>query len=388
MEGKKGKIIPIAIGIEFVNYSMAQTEFSFKAQMWKRLKKNRGALFGLIIIVLAVLISIFGYVIAPDNSPNADLQTVEIQAKKPGYIQQFLKINERKYWDGFAFEHFFSGKKNHFQLIPIKGYRIHGDSLLINKFIDDDTTVVQYYSVNGLTFNKPENVQKNIVAKKYWLGTDKFGRDILSRLLIGTRVSLAVGLIAVLISLTLGIILGSLAGYYRGWIDEVIMWLVNVTWSIPTLLLVFAITMAMGKGFWQIFIAVGLTMWVSVARLIRGQVMAIKEMEYVQAARALGLKDSRIILRHILPNILGPVLVIAAGNFATAIIVEAGLSFLGIGIQPPQPSWGLMIKENYNFIITHNPLLALIPGFAIMLFVLAFNLVGNGLRDAVDVKTT
>jgi peptide/nickel transport system permease protein len=128
-------------------------------------------------------------------------------------------------------------------------------------------------------------------------------------------------------------------------------------------------------------------MWVSVARLIRGQVMAIKEMEYVLAARALGLKDSRIILRHILPNILGPVLVIAAGNFATAIIVEAGLSFLGIGIQPPQPSWGLMIKENYNFIITHNPLLALIPGFAIMLLVLAFNLLGNGLRDAVDVKS-
>jgi peptide/nickel transport system permease protein len=205
-------------------------------------------------------------------------------------------------------------------------------------------------------------------------------------LIIGTRVSLAVGFIAVLISLTLGVVLGALAGYYRGWVDEIIMWLINVTWSIPTLLLVFAITMALGKGFWQIFIAVGLTMWVSVARLVRGQVMALKELEYVQAARALGFKNSRIILRHILPNILGPLMVIAAGNFATAIIVEAGLSFLGIGVQPPQPSWGLMIKENYNFIITHNPMLALIPGFAIMLLVLAFNLLGNGLRDAVDVK--
>jgi peptide/nickel transport system permease protein len=364
-----------------------QQSFSFKTAMWKRLKKNLGALFGLIVIVLAVLISIFGYVIAPDNSPNADLQTVEIQAKKPGYTQQFLKIFNKEISGGNWLDHFINGKKNNFQIIPIKGYRIYGDSILINKFIDDDTTVVQYYSINQLTFNNPATIQKNIITKKYWLGTDKFGRDILSRLLIGTRVSLSVGLIAVLISLTLGIILGSLAGYYRGWVDEVIMWLVNVTWSIPTLLLVFAITMAMGKGFWQIFIAVGLTMWVSVARLIRGQVMAIKEMEYVQAARALGLKDSRIILRHILPNILGPVLVIAAGNFATAIIVEAGLSFLGIGIQPPQPSWGLMIKENYNFIITHNPLLALMPGFAIMLLVLAFNLLGNGLRDAVDVKS-
>ena len=366
---------------------MAQTNFSFKAEMWKRLKKNKGALFGLIVIFMAVLVSVFGYIIAPDNSPNADLQTVEIQAKKPGYIQHFLKTPNNNIDDGSWLQHFTSGKKNNYQPVPIKGYRINGDSLLINKFIDDDTTVVQYYSINQLTFGKPEKIQKNIITKKYWLGTDKFGRDILSRLIIGTRVSLAVGLIAVLISLTLGIILGALAGYYRGWVDEVIMWLVNVIWSIPTLLLVFAITMAMGKGFWQIFIAVGLTMWVSVARLIRGQVMAIKEMEYVQAAKALGLKDSRIILRHILPNILGPVMVIAASNFATAIIVEAGLSFLGIGIQPPQPSWGLMIKENYNFIITHNPMLALMPGFAIMLLVLAFNLLGNGLRDAVDVRT-
>ena len=354
--------------------------------MWKRLKKNKGALFGLIVIIVAVIISVFGYVIAPDGSPNADLQTVEIQAKKPDYSQQFLKVPTISTDDVSWLDHFISGKKNQFQLVPIKGYRISGDSLLINKFIDDDTTVVQYYSINQLTNNNAAAIEKNIIIKKYWLGTDKFGRDILSRLIIGTRVSLAVGLIAVLISLTLGILLGAFAGYYRGWVDEVIMWLVNVTWSIPTLLLVFAITMAMGKGFWQIFIAVGLTMWVSVARLIRGQVMAIKEMEYIQAAKALGLKDGRIILRHILPNILGPVMVIAASNFATAIIVEAGLSFLGIGIQPPQPSWGLMIKENYNFIITHNPMLALIPGFAIMLLVLAFNLLGNGLRDAVDVK--
>ena len=365
---------------------MAQTDFSFKAEMWKRLKKNRGAMFGLFIILLAVFISVFGYAVAPDNSPNADLQTVEIQAKKPGYSQQFLKIPGNNISEGNLLSHLISGKKNNFQLVPIKGYQIKGDSLLINKFIDDDTSVVQYYSVKQLTNNNSVALQKNIIIKKYWLGTDKFGRDILSRLIIGTRVSLAVGLIAVLISLTLGLVLGALAGDYRGRVDEIIMWLVNVTSSIPTLLLVFAITMAMGKGFWQIFIAVGLTMWVSVARLIRGQVMAIKEMEYVQAARALGLKNSRIIVRHILPNILGPVMVIAASNFATAIIVEAGLSFLGIGIQPPQPSWGLMIKENYNFIITHNPLLALIPGFAIMLLVLAFNLLGNGLRDAVDVK--
>lgn len=343
-------------------------------------------MFGLIVIVLAFLMAVFGYVIAPDNSPNADFQTVEIAAKKPGYTQQFLKITEKKYWGGFWFNRLVNGQQLHYRLIPISGYNIHGDSLLINKYVDEDTSVLQYYSIRQLTFNQPELLPQHIISKKYWLGTDKFGRDILSRLIIGTRVSLAVGLIAVIISLTIGIVLGAAAGYYRGKTDAVIMWLVNVTWSIPTLLLVFAITLSLGKGFWQIFIAVGLTMWVSVARLVRGQVLAVKELEFVQAARALGFSNGRIIFRHILPNILGPIMVIAAGNFATAIIIEAGLSFLGIGVQAPQPSWGFMIKENYNFIITHNPMLALVPGFAIMLLVLAFNLLGNGLRDATDVK--
>lgn len=365
-----------------------QQSFSFTQQTYKRLKKNRGAMFGLCIIVLAVLVAIFGYVIAPDNSPNADLQTVEIQAKKLGYTQQFLKVNDNGVESSINwFNKIISGKKNNYRLIPINNYIIKSDSLLINKFIDDDTSVVQYFSINQLTNNQPNHLTpKHIITKKYWLGTDKFGRDILSRLIIGTRVSLAVGLIAVIIALSIGIILGALAGYFKGKTDAIIMWLVNVTWSIPTLLLVFAITMALGKGFWQIFIAVGLTMWVPVARLVRGQVLAVKELEYITAAKALGFSNARIIVKHILPNILGPILVLAASTFATAIIVEAGLSFLGIGIQPPQPSWGLMIKENYNFIITNNPFLAIIPGIAIMLLVLAFNLLGNGLRDAVDVK--
>ena len=189
-----------------------------------------------------------------------------------------------------------------------------------------------------------------------------------------------------LLRLTLGVLLGSLAGYFRGRVDEIIMWLINVIWSIPTLLLVFAITLMLGKGFWQVFIAIGLTLWVNVARIIRGQVMEVREREYVEAARALGYSHGRILFRHILPNVMGPVWVVSASNFASSIVIEAGLSFLGVGVQPPEPSWGLMIKENYNFIITHNPMLALAPGIAIMILVLAFNLLGNGLRDALNVR--
>ena len=360
---------------------LSHQSFSFSQNAWRRLKKNKGAMFGLVIIFIAILTGIFAYFIANDSTPNADRQIVEIQAKKPGYKQLFIKVKKEKNISGTTFfKRLLYGTEDEFNLIPINSYQQKNDSVIVQKYIDDGLE-------ERIAFNKSKLFTQNyITSKTFWLGSDRFGRDILSRIIVGIRVSLAVGLITVLISLTIGVILGSLAGYFLGRTDNIIMWLINVIWSIPTLLLVFGITLALGKGFWQIFIAVGLTMWVSVARLIRGQVIALREMEYIQAAKALGIKDLRIIVRHILPNVLGPVIVIAASNFATAIIVEAGLSFLGVGVQPPQPSWGLMIKENYNFIITHNPMLALAPGIAIMILVLAFNLLGNGLRDALDVR--
>ena len=180
--------------------------------------------------------------------------------------------------------------------------------------------------------------------------------------------------------------MGSLAGYFKGWVDNLIMWFINVVWSIPTLLLVIAITFALGKGFWQVFIAIGLTMWVEVARVVRGQIISIRELEYVEAARALGFSNMRIIFRHILPNVTSSIIIISAANFASAILIEAGLSFLGIGVQPPMPSWGMMIKENYRFIILDSPYLAIVPGLAIMLVVLAFMVIGNQLRDVLNVK--
>ena len=355
--------------------------FSFSHNAWQRLKKNKGAMIGVVIICLSVLTGIFAYFISTDSTPNADRQIVEIAASRPGFKQVFLKIKKQKDIPQVSFFYrLLFGSEDKVIYLPINSYKVVSDSVIVEKYIDEGVQERQAY-LKGILPQK-----HFIVSKTFWLGTDKFGRDILSRLIVGIRVSLAVGLITVIISLSIGIILGAMAGYFGGKTDNIIMWLINVIWSMPTLLLVFGITLALGKGFWQIFIAVGLTMWVNVARTIRGQVLALREMEYVQAARALGLKDMRIIVRHILPNVLGPVIVIAASNFASAIIIEAGLSFLGVGVQPPMPSWGLMIKENYNFIITHNPALALAPGIAIMILVLAFNLLGNGLRDALDVR--
>jgi len=366
----------------------------------RRLLRNKGAAFGLIIIGAAIFVALAAYFIAPDPSPDANRMIVEIGGRSPGFRQRFLLLRKEKKQAPVSFwQRLLSGKEDGYHYIPVNSYAKKGDSLIVKKFVDEGVEERVAYFLPDLraqggdwTFLNEEHRDSrppgevSIRTRVFWLGTDKYGRDILSRLLVGVRVSLAVGLVTVLISLSVGVLLGSLAGYFRGRVDEIIMWLINVIWSIPTLLLVFAITLMLGKGFWQVFIAIGLTLWVNVARIVRGQVLSVREREYVEAARALGYSHPRILFRHILPNVMGPVWVVSASNFASAIVIEAGLSFLGVGVQPPQPSWGLMIKENYNFIITHNPMLALAPGLAIMLLVLAFNLLGNGLRDALNVR--
>lgn len=356
----------------------------------QKLKKNPLAVVSLGIIMLAAFVSVFAYPLATDKTKNAALQQVVLKYKPIGYEQLTLKIPLQGYQKNLSIADWFLGKTQDFEEIAITDYHIEKNQLTYTPYIGDGlnaepkNVALQTWQNHG--FNQQEIKNQFIYTKKYWLGTDSFGRDFYSRLLVGTRISFFVGFIAVAISLLVGITIGAIGGYYRGKIDNFIMWLINVVWSIPTLLLVIAITLAIGKGFWQIFIAVGLTMWVEVARVVRGQFLSYREMEFVEAAKALGMSDFRIIFSQILPNILAPVIVISAANFAAAILIESGLSFLGIGAQPPTPSWGNIIKEHYAHIILGKQHLAILPGLLILILVLAFNIFGNQLRDAMDIK--
>lgn len=353
----------------------------------QKFKKNFWGVFSLAFIALMLLVAVFAYVLAPDKSQNANWGDLAIHSKPPGFTVTMITLPAEN--TEMKFGHYFTGNPNPPQKFPVLNFAFTADSLKYTEYNNDPSLALKKAIPLTAFGNKSaEAIEKeNIAEEKFILGTDSQGRDMLSRLLIGSRVSIAIGFVAVLISLVVGIFFGAIAGYYGGKVDAFVMWLVNVIWSIPTLLLVIAITLALGKGFWQVFIAVGLTMWVEVARVVRGQVMSIKQMQFVTAARALGYRNGRIIFNHILPNSMAPVIVISAANFASAILVESGLSFLGLGAQPPVPSWGGMIKDHYNYIILGKPYLALAPGIAMLLLVLAFMMVGNALRDALDVKS-
>lgn len=362
-----------------------------KSSTLHKFTKNLWSVFSFILIVIFGILAIFAYILAPDSSQNANQMHLSIHSKPPGFSCKIIEIPNPKTNKQSFFNQYFFGNTNFYDEYPYEYLELKNNLLLIYPYqqpngIKGLPVKVGLNNFTGLN-SIQEIEQKYGLTKTFLLGTDKYGRDLLSRMLIGSRISFSIGFIAVAISLIIGVFLGSISGYFGGVIDAVIMWIINVVWSIPTLLLVIAITLALGKGLWQVYVAVGLTMWVEVARVVRGQIISVKQQQYVTAAKTLGFSHYRTLKNHILPNSLAPVIVISAANFASAILIESGLSFLGIGAQPPIPSWGSMIKDHYSYIILGKAYLAIVPGVAIMLLVMSFMLLGNGIRDALDVKS-
>ena len=219
----------------------------------------------------------------------------------------------------------------------------------------------------------------------HWLGTDIQGRDVWARLVYGSRVSLSAGIISQAIALLLGLTLGLAAGYKGGWVDELVMRLADVTLAFPTLLLLIAMAAALQPSLGVVFLTIGVVGWAGLARLVRGQVLVVRQLEFVQASKALGARDVRVVLQHVLPSVVAPVLIAATLGVAAAIMAESALSFLGLGVQPPTPSWGSMIADGRDLNqLRHAPWTSVAPGFAIGAAVLGFNLLGDALRDALD----
>jgi peptide/nickel transport system permease protein len=232
------------------------------------------------------------------------------------------------------------------------------------------------------------NVKAILLAPSFehWMGTDGLGRDVLTRMLYGGRISLLVGLVAVGISTVIGIILGAIAGYYRGWVDTLIMRLVDVMLSIPSFFLILAVIAFLTPSIINVMIVIGLTSWMGVTRLVRAEFLSLQGREFVQASRTLGAKDARLIFTHLLPNSLTPIIVSSVLGVAGAVLMESGLSFLGLGVQAPQASWGNILTDGKDY-IQFAWWLSLFPGLAILITVLGYNLLGEGLRDALDPRS-
>lgn len=307
--------------------------------------------FSLFYIVLCLFCGIMGYLICKDKTTYCNTQITGLALKNPGHKACFIKEKKPK-------------------------------ESIIEIWLDGSKSIQKKVLLNE-TIKSGEEIE----CERFPLGTDRYGRDLYSRLVIGLRYTLLVGFLSVMISILLGLILGSVSGYYGGKIDQLISFVINVFWSLPTVLLAFVILMVFGRNIGSIMIAIGLTMWGDMARLVRGQTMLARELNYVKAGRALGFSHFRIIFMHILPNIMGPVWIQISSNFGLAILLESGLSFLGLGLQPPIPTLGNILQEHYTLAYGDNIILALIPVIVLVLLIVSFHLVTQGLREYMDTKT-
>ena len=343
---------------------------------WRKLRSNRMALAGMGYIALCILMAIFAYPLATDQTPHANDQVLSLRKLPPGTCTQVLRLPQGT-----------EDKGNWLTGWPRRDKPL---ALAQGTTIEEQGEYLAYTLYSGeKTQRKRSEFGKEIIVEKqcFTLGSDGYGRDLFSRLLLGARVSLAVGALSVLLSLAIGLTLGLAAGYLGGWVDRVVMWFLSVMWSLPTLLLALALSFVLGRGFWQLFVAIGLSMWVEPARMVRGEALAMRKRPFAEAAEALGFSKWRIMWKHVLPNVVSPLIIVAVTNFGTAVLIESGLSFLGIGVEPPVPSWGRMIFEGYQFIMFENgQWLAIFPGIALIFLVVSINLVGIGLRDALASK--
>jgi len=324
-----------------------------------QLRHDPTALVGLGLVLLVVFAGLLAPILAPLGP---DTQVLEFRNQPPGFkgevIMYHLEPN-----------------------LPIQTIAVSSVNILTNMIVYQDQL--------GRTFSLDRSQLVGSEEKdwhrtyRYWLGTDNFGRDVLSRLLYGARISLVVGFSASTLSLLVGVFLGAMAGFYGGWLETLIMRFTDIMFGFPTLLFLIAITAAFEPNLTVVFFAIGFVSWPGMARLMRGQVVSVKNREYIQAARVLGFSKQRILWKHVVPNCLAPVIVTYTLGIAGAIMAEASLSFLGLGAQPPIPSWGAMINGGKDFLRV-APWISMMPGFAIAICVLGFNLLGEGLRDALD----
>jgi peptide/nickel transport system permease protein len=321
---------------------------------------NIGIILSSCFVLFCLIISLFSYVFIPDSSRFSNQMHLPINSKSPGFTATFIIVPNNSNNQQSFLSKLFTGNKYPDTEILISNFQLSKNSINYSDLSNDGIKKSIPFTDFPSNLTSSQIIEQFLIKRNYIFGTDNYGRDVFGRVMLGTRVSMSIGIIAVLISLLIGLFIGLTSGYYGGLTDKILMMVINIFWSIPTLLLVIAFSLALGKGFWQVYVAVGLTMWVEVARVVRGQVVFFK---------------------HLIPNIIGPILIISAANFASAILIESGLSFLGIGTQPPIPSWGSMIKDNYQYIILGKAYLAVIPGIAIMLLVTSFMFLGNNLEE-------